>query len=437
MEPVAFVVDKFKGLGNWTHDLLDGLLHRRRQTSARRNPIEILKRLQRESFSDLMKLRDRQDKVERVLSLYKTAKGSPFGDAATILRGEVDLLGGFLMMMTPHSVEPEGNNRCGDGDVLARAGLRTGLDSRFTFETTIRDNDTLVVEFVSSQKNKNDLGEGLGLGSPLSLSKVLYMENASDWLSTFLIPMGAKCSDVAILKSPSHQGKGLTDISYSGPSLLNQHNGGAVGLMVKQSNFIASLAQFVSRQGMHPDSDSVDHCFSTFGQLLYQLPRGTKLSLMGLLQVPKLSRQPANHGPFTLSLGGYKRQETPERMVEEFVPTVGTSSRGNVPTGSIALMLESEIDEFTKIGGWIELKNSDPKYLKWAASISDDSEELFGWGMKFGGMIEGPSNFDHFQFETYMKFNLGKRFSIKPGVAYIRDGNARATALMLRSNWSL
>ena len=145
-----------------------------------------------------MKLRDRQDKVERILSLYKTAKGNPLQEIGTVLRGEVDILGGLLMM---HSVEEVDR----DVNVLGRAGLRTGLDSRFTFETTIRDNDSLIVEFVSCQKGYNNLVEGSG--SSLSLSKVFYMANAGDWLSAFLIPMGGKCSDVAILKNPSIQVK--------------------------------------------------------------------------------------------------------------------------------------------------------------------------------------------------------------------------------------
>ncbi|XP_062107868.1 uncharacterized protein LOC133818816 [Humulus lupulus] len=433
MDPLEFVVEKFKGLGQWTQDVIGGFVHRPR----RNTPIEILKRLQREAFSDLMKLRDRQDKVERILSLYKTAKGSPFQEVGTVLRGEVDLMGGLLMM---NSVEHDDKY-----NVLGKAGLRTGLDLRFTFETTIQDNDSLVVEFVSSQNRNNNNNSSISnsnpgqeLGSSLSLSKLCYTANASDWLSAFVIPLGGKGSDVAILKYTSHQGKGLTDVSSSGPSLLNQPSGSAIGLMVKNSNVIASLAQFVSGQGMHSDSHSFGHCFNTFGQVLCQLPRGTKFSVMGLLQAPKLSCQlPATHGPFTLSFGGSKHQENPDGMVENLVSTIGNSSQGNVSTGSIALTLESEIDEFTKIGGWIELKNSDPKYLKWAASLSDDSEDSFGWGMKFGGMIEGPSNFDHFQVETYMKLNFGKKCSIKPGIAYIMDGNARVTALMLRSNWSL
>lgn len=100
-------------------------------------------------------------------------------------------------------------------------------------------------------------------------------------------------------------------------------------------------------------------------------------------------------------------------------------------------MLESEIDEIPKIGGWIEMEKSNPKHLQWAVSLSDDSEDSLGWGMRVSGTIESPTNLDHFWVESYVKMNLGNRFSLKPGIAYITNGNAKVAAFMLRSNWSL
>ncbi|KAI5353662.1 hypothetical protein L3X38_006556 [Prunus dulcis] len=445
MEPVAFVVDKFRGLTKSTQELFDGLIHGHPQRSARRHPIEILKRLQREAFSDLMKLRDRQDKVERMVSLYGTSKGSPFQEASTLVRGEVDLLGAVLLM---HNIDDEVDHK---SDVLSRAGMRTGVDSRFAFETSVRQNDTLVAEFVASQKHKgslSDLSE-----CPLSLAKVSYTANVSNWLSAIAIPVGAQCRDVAVLTNPSHQGKGLTDLSSFGPPLLNQHNGSAVGLMVKKSNTVASLAQFVSGLGAQVGSGRVELCLSTFGQIVCQLPGGTKLSLLGLHQMPRLSSEYVDHriGALTIPLGSLthdRSRETivegslthdrsPEAMVEAYVPALGSNSPEKGSSGSIALMLESEVDEMTKIGGWIEMKQSNPRHLEWAVSVSDDSEDSVGWGMNLSGTLGGPNLWDRVQIESYMKLNLGKRFSVKPGIAHIVDGNARMTALMLRSNWSL
>lgn len=159
--------------------------------------IDILKRLQREAFSDLMKLRDRQDKVEKIVSLYGTSrgKGSPFQEANTLLRGEFDHLGAVLFMHDDEFHQ--------DSEALSRAGIRTGINSRFSVETTVRQNDTLVAEFVASEKHKNDLSD-LSECS-LSLAKVSYTANVCDWLSAIAIPVGAQCRDVALLTNPSHQ----------------------------------------------------------------------------------------------------------------------------------------------------------------------------------------------------------------------------------------
>uniref|UniRef100_A0A9I9D1B9 Uncharacterized protein n=1 Tax=Cucumis melo TaxID=3656 RepID=A0A9I9D1B9_CUCME len=198
MEPVTFVVDKLKGFGTATQNFFYGLVHRR-EKSARRSPIEILKRLQREAFSDLMRLRDRQDKVEKVLSLYNTQRSSPFQENATHVKGEVNILGALLFMsvIDNHSF-----------DALHRAGISTGIHSRLTFETTVRESDSLVAEFVANQKAKVDFG--VDSGSELTLSKVLYKANVGDWMSATVVPVGARCRDVAVIANPSHQvvGKG-------------------------------------------------------------------------------------------------------------------------------------------------------------------------------------------------------------------------------------
>lgn len=59
--------------------------------------IKILKRLQIEISSDLMRLRDRQDKVEIMVVLFGPSKGSPFQGANTLSKGQVDFLGGLLV----------------------------------------------------------------------------------------------------------------------------------------------------------------------------------------------------------------------------------------------------------------------------------------------------------------------------------------------------
>ncbi|KAL3370512.1 hypothetical protein AABB24_007518 [Solanum stoloniferum] len=178
----------------------------------------------------LCTLRDRQEKLERVLAFYKSSKGSPFQETSTHVRGEFDAVGALLMIGTVDV------SKC---NAIERA-IRTGIDSRLTFETTIREKDTLVAEFVGSVR-----GQKCILGSSLSLAKVLYAANISDWCSAVAIPVGGRCRDVAVPTS-SREERGLTDYSSFGPPLLNQLNGSGIAVMVKKLNTVASLAQFVS-----------------------------------------------------------------------------------------------------------------------------------------------------------------------------------------------
>lgn len=141
-----------------------------------------------------MKQRDRLDKVERVLSFYKTSKGSPFQEASTHVRGEVDVLGAVLMM---------GDIDQQHVDALDRAGVRTGIHTRFTFETTLRQNDTLVADFVASQEGNKNVGDISG--SPLSLAKLSYVANVGDWFSAIAVPVGAQCRDFDITRNYSHK----------------------------------------------------------------------------------------------------------------------------------------------------------------------------------------------------------------------------------------
>ncbi|KAK7351766.1 hypothetical protein VNO77_11451 [Canavalia gladiata] len=411
MESVGVVLDQLKAFAKSGQDFFDGLLHRP-------NPIEILKRLQREAFSDLMKIRDRQEKVERMLSLYKSSKSGPFEEATTHVRGHVDFLGALLVLDKLNQQ---------NFDAVNRSGIRTGVDSRFIFETSIGQKGTLAAELVATQKGKEDHDQ-----MPLSLAKLCSTAKINDWFSLTVVPIGARCRDVAI--SSDSFGQGLTDFSSFGPPLLNLHNGSGIGITVRKSNVIASLAQIFTGLAMSSGSGTMVNRSSTFGQLVCQLPRGTKLSVMGLLHVPLSSRQHRNFGALTIPIVLSKQQELSE-AVPEALSSIGTKT--HISTGSIALMMESEVDGFTKIGGWVEMNQLDPKFVQWAVSVSDVCEDSFGWGLTVSGMNGDSAGGSHFQVDTYLKYNIGNKFCLKPGLALAKDGNSNIAALMLRSNWSL
>ncbi|KAL0438390.1 UNVERIFIED_CONTAM: hypothetical protein Slati_2322000 [Sesamum latifolium] len=418
MEPVNSVVDKLKGFAKSSKDFARGLFNWR-HNSNRRTPIEILKRLQREAFSDIMKLRDRQDKVERVLTFYKSSKGSPFEEASTHVKGKVDVRGGFFIM---DGVDEQKR------DAIQRSGIRTGIDARLTFETSVREKDTLVAEFMASEKGQDDM-----FGSSLSLAKVLYTAHISDWFSAVAIPMGAQCRDVGVAIS-SHQERALTDYSEFGPPVLNQYNGGAIGIMVRKSNMAASLAQFVSGLGIQVNSAGIACSLSTFGQVVWQLSQSTKLSLLGVHRESRPSSQNTSLGAFAVPVSIFTRNRHSETSVEEDSPR---SRERHILDESIALMFNSELDETTRIGGWIETKKSNPRDFQWAVTMCDTPEDEFGWGLTLGGLTQGPKPLEHFQVETFFNLNIGKRFKLQPALLYVKDGATQFPSLMLRASWSL
>lgn len=141
-----------------------------------------------------MKLRDRQEKVERMLSFYKSSKGGPFQETSTHVRGQMDFTGALLIM---------GDFNQQNLDIINRAGIKTGIDSRFVFETTIGKDNALATEFVAIRKGKEHHGDVFEM--PLSLAKLSYTTNVNDWLSLTAVPVGAQCRDVAVGSSSYDQ----------------------------------------------------------------------------------------------------------------------------------------------------------------------------------------------------------------------------------------
>lgn len=220
------------------------------------------------------------------------------------------------------------------------------------------------------------------------------------------------------------QERGLTDYSSFGPPLLNQLNGSGIAVTVKKSNTVSSLAQFVSAL---PRDGSLLYCFGTFGQVVCQLSSNTKLSILGIHKMANLSRPQPELAAMSLPFSFLQRSGHPDAAIVE----------NSVLDGYLAMTLESEVYESTKIGGWVEMKRSNPKYLQWAVTMSDTSVDDFGWSLSLGGLLGGPRKWDHFQVESSLNFNVGKKCKLQPGLLYVIDGATQFPALMFRTNWSL
>lgn len=133
-----------------------------------------------------MKLRDRQDKVESVLSFYKFGKSFPFQDATTRVKAVIDVVAAL-----PY-VEDDFLQAMGS---LDRTGTRTGINTTFSFETVLRQKDALVAELTTTQQRTAH--QSRIFESPLSLTTLMYSANINYWLSLVSIPLGARCTNFA------------------------------------------------------------------------------------------------------------------------------------------------------------------------------------------------------------------------------------------------
>lgn len=142
----------------------------------------ILKRFQKEAFSELMKLRDKQEKLEKMLLYQKYSTGSPFQQARTYIKTAFSVIGSLLVFE---------DDFLDSADRLERSGIRTGVNSKLTFETVIRDRDSLVAEFGKVQSG------------PFGLNRLTYHASINDLFSLVVVPVGAQCCNFRMNSSSS------------------------------------------------------------------------------------------------------------------------------------------------------------------------------------------------------------------------------------------
>lgn len=130
-----------------------------------------MKRLQRQAFYDIMQLRERQEKVERVISLFKATKVGPFAEESTRVKGVINVAGSL-----PRDISE----------------AESGISSRFVFEAPVRKKDSLFAELSTDHRlsQENDQIE-----TPFALSKLMYLSNINDSFSVAAVPKGARCKD--------------------------------------------------------------------------------------------------------------------------------------------------------------------------------------------------------------------------------------------------
>ena len=179
------------------------------------------------------------------------------------------------------------------------------------------------------------------------------------------------------------------------PQLLHQFLGCGAGLRLESSNIAVTAAQSVSNQ------------LSSFGQVDFQPSDSARVSLTGLRISPLENGQ-------------------------------SSSVQGALSSG--VLVLESEIDECSRLKGWVEVLNPNlrgsEQTLQWGLSLLDTPEAEMGWGLA----IKGRRINDHerwVQFESFLNFCIGKRLILRPGLVYTVDGRTHSPTLVFSSRWTL
>ncbi|URE23700.1 hypothetical protein MUK42_18212 [Musa troglodytarum] len=400
MEPLSSAADKIK---RFARAAFTG-----RSDSLRQKPVEIVKSLGQEAHSELVKLMERQDKVEHLLA-FKRDKKRPFHEVSMQMKGIINVVG-FLLFG-----ENDFRQSCG---VLHGAGIKTGIHSRLMFEKVVGQKNDLVAEFVTTREH------------PLSLERLMYSAHI-DKISSATIALGAECNDFTVSPS-SMQEQCLNGFIPSGPPLFGQNHGCAAGIVLKGSKIAASLAELVSGIGMQRDGTGQSSCLTTFGQISYQLFERVKVNLSGVWQKPASGF--IKLGTLTIPLSNLKQQTGAEASRATAVTETADDVLANSAPGSIAIMLDSEVNGSNKLGFWLEVQKSSPGLLKWGMSLSDTPSGELGWGVKLRGMSKGHLNL---QMEGFLMFCLGRNFVLQPGLVFVMEGRTRTPAFICQSSWSL
>lgn len=443
-------------------------------SGAKQSDIDALRRLQRETFSELMKLREKLEQLAQARQ-----KLDRIGAARTHLNGQVKAGTAFVLL--------EDNSSRHARDSLEQAGMQTGLDVKFTFKTPFREKDVLITQCLSGQGSS--VGDGRALGGPLSVGKVHYVAHVNDDVSFSFVPLGAEGKDVTEIINVL-QDQGLTAFSSQGPALFNHCKGSALGATVSGSRFAFSLAQYLSGWGNHvsgtgslPEEDPL--CLSTLGQFLLQPTEGFVLSLSGLNRYwpsPPLPSSMALHwsemGPLVIpKIQSFKENQLHMVHIGSDGKSLlhmnsigshweapdleyGANAFDNKGTGLLSLAVASSIDlgENLSVSGWAQIERgellqaSDRGNVQWALSLAKTSGSGIDWGASIGGSRPhiwsiSTNNHDCFSgndfhgpqlhVEVFLKLNCGRGFTLQPGVLYVSNKHSRTPAFVVRSSWSL
>eukprot|EP00897_Mesotaenium_endlicherianum_P011016 jgi/Mesen1/9943/ME000705S09081 len=263
-----------------TADLVIHMLDQRKgdEAHAHRSEVSALRRLQREAFADLLKARERIEKLEAHLGISKFAGGGAGGGETALGGGQPRTrLVGSVSAGAAYIPEEGERSKAAVDELEGSAGLRSGLGVNFRFETPCREADLLVTECVAGW---GDHSRSAMLGGPVHLQKVLYTAALLESVLVKIAPLGVRGADVADSLNPL---QGLTRVSSEGMPLHRDCQGAAAGVTLKGAGATLTAAQFVDNWGVPQGTDgAAGLSTSTLAQLTIQPHEGMTLACAGV-----------------------------------------------------------------------------------------------------------------------------------------------------------
>lgn len=227
--------------------------------------VQTLKRLLRDVFSDLVKVRARLEEVENSVGITASqdpnGEGTPVPHAAStstsskgklpvryvttgggsnVVSGVLEVGGGLLW--ADEDVDPSSS-----GAAVKDTGVRLGTDLLMRIGATVRGGSDVVMAECKADP----------VQETMSLQKVLYNFKLSNMLRLVMAPFGAKAQDVAYTLNPV-AGRGLTSLVKHGSPLHQHVLGSLFGAAIDLRRAWVSTGYF--SQGESSETDFERNC---------------------------------------------------------------------------------------------------------------------------------------------------------------------------------
>jgi hypothetical protein len=431
--------------------------------------VRTLKRLLRDVFSDLVKVRSRLDQLETAtgvassdlvadatpLEATSTKSGSNSSSASpasggsssnsprlkSALSGVLKIGGGLLWdqdassasaASTPTISQNASRDGSGNGlglDTVQDAGVRLGTDLILRVGGPVRGGKDAVMAEV-----RIDPGE-----EQFALQKILYSCRIGPGLRAILAPFGARGQDVAYTLNPL-AGQGLTSSVKHGNPLHQKVLGSVLAAAADLKKTWLSLAYFSSNGG--GDSGDGDVQNSIMAQAVVSPIPAISLGLTILEPAENLLNLPESRGSSSSS-----------------TPT--SSSLGGVGVGGIAPPPLGQ--QQRQLGGMLAVSIGDLALHGWTAAAADTVEtkawHVIQWGMSVGPRQDGSGNgwslgigkiaaagpgtqsddpLEALQpnlMEISTQWNMGDGMLLTPGVVVLRKGGQNTVFAGLKTAW--